>query len=370
MHRNPPITETILAITVVGINGFICVIVSVWGGRCLAELYGNDLIFEVTKLGISAHLWSPVVLCVALALYFAAKIRQRNTALAFWILAVFSCCVSALVTYAINRPFATTTFRMGTQVPAPHLTYDNPPLPPFPLHQPPGKLYGADNVAQELTELETLAFHRHQTRATLEKLRVMWLERDPLRRPLIAYLMCQLGDRSVVPDVADAFFAGEYYTGRSIEPDGCAAGTNAARDSLRTLILYGTPHDHLKLMEFLSVPRARDPIFKAGELCHVLLDLSTNREGRGLPPGYPAQEFPLDLVIRCLDYTEEVEMNLDAGDGKWTSLRGCDLAAQTVQNVKGKYFGHDKYGSLQERDSAIEKIRRWWATSNSHTRIK
>ena len=52
MHPNRPRTpaETIFAIAVVGINGFICLFASVWGGRGLTELYGNDSIFEITKL--------------------------------------------------------------------------------------------------------------------------------------------------------------------------------------------------------------------------------------------------------------------------------------------------------------------------------
>ena len=35
--------------------------------------------------------------------------------------------------------------------------------------------------------------------------------------------MCQLGDRSGVEAVASALFAGDYDTGRELEPDGSAA---------------------------------------------------------------------------------------------------------------------------------------------------
>lgn len=38
--------------------------------------------------------------------------------------------------------------------------------------------------------------------------------------------MCQLSDRSGVEAVAKAFFAGDYDTGRELEPDGAAAGVN------------------------------------------------------------------------------------------------------------------------------------------------
>ena len=63
---------------------------------------------------MSAHTWSPILLCAALVLYVFARIRQRESALAFYILAVFSSCVSAAVIYGMNDPFTRTTFHMGT----------------------------------------------------------------------------------------------------------------------------------------------------------------------------------------------------------------------------------------------------------------
>ncbi len=47
----------------------------------------------------------------------------------------------------------------------------------------------------------------------------MWAKYDVLRRPEIAYLMCQFGDRRGVEAVTRAFFADNYDTGRRLEPD-------------------------------------------------------------------------------------------------------------------------------------------------------
>jgi hypothetical protein len=225
-----------------------------------------------------------------------------------------------------------------------------------------------DHIHQELSELEMLAFKGHQTNAVLEKLRVMWHERDVLRRPLVAYLMCQLGDRSRIPEVAECFFAGEYYTGRPIEPDGAAAGGNAEVVSLRMLILYGAPNHHERLLQCLAL--AEDPLGKGGRLCGALLGLSSTNEGPGLPVAYPRQRFPLSLVVHCLDYTQQVTTIVYASDGTWHPQRGCDYAAQTVQNITGQDFGHSKRSPVQERDKAIDAIRRWWAGSRPPTRGK
>jgi hypothetical protein len=225
-----------------------------------------------------------------------------------------------------------------------------------------------DYIYEELSELESVAFEHGQTNVALDRLRVLWRERDLLRRPLIADLMCQLGDRRLVSEVADAFFAGEYNTGRSIQPDGSAAGANATDAAFRTLILYGTPQHHQKLVQFLSL--REDPLRKGGELCGVLLGLSSTNEGRGLPIGYSKHQFPLDLPIRCLDYTQQVGTVVYAADGSWHPERGCDRAAQTVQNITGRDFGHSKKAPVQQRDRAIDAMRKWWATSRASPSTK
>jgi hypothetical protein len=199
--------------------------------------------------------------------------------------------------------------------------------------------------------------------------------------------MCQLGDRSGVEAVARAFFAGGYNTGRELEPDGAAAGANATDDAFRMLILYGTPQQHQRLRAFLNL--SDDPLRKGGNLCETLLGLSSINEGPGLPVGYPREQFPLELAIACLDYTEEVGTIVSAPGGTVHSQmgsrqesmqqgsitvsgavgaypqRGCDYAAQTIQNLTSRDFGHRVSDSITKRDQAINAIKKWWIESRT-----
>jgi hypothetical protein len=96
----------------------------------------------------------------------------------------------------------------------------------------------------EMALLQSLGQDLHERAAVLSRLHKMWATYDVLRRPAIAYLMCQLRDRSGVEAVAKAFFACDYDTGRELGPDGAAAGANATDQGFRTLILYGTRQHH------------------------------------------------------------------------------------------------------------------------------
>ena len=114
MNRKRPITELLLATGVVAVNAFICVFAGVWGGRCLNEVYGDAAEFALcTKLALSAHIWSPILLGAAFVLYLFARGRQQDSGLAFGILSLFASCVSALVICGMYLPFTRTTFRMG-----------------------------------------------------------------------------------------------------------------------------------------------------------------------------------------------------------------------------------------------------------------
>jgi hypothetical protein len=236
----------------------------------------------------------------------------------------------------------------------------------------------------EMSLLQSLGQDLHERDAVLSRLHRMWATYDDLRRPEIAYLMCQLGDRSGVEEVARAFFAGEYDTGRELEPDGSAAGDNATDGAFRMLILYGTLPHHQKLLAFLKL--SEDPLRKGGNLCEILLGLSSSKEGPGLPVGYPREQFPFELVIGCLDYKKKVgtivfapggsvESHMDArqpgsttASGSMTvqgatgvyEQRGCDYAAQTIQNLTSRDFGHHSSDSLSQRDRAIKTIKKWW----------
>jgi hypothetical protein len=217
----------------------------------------------------------------------------------------------------------------------------------------------------------------------------MWATYDVLRRPAIAYLMCQLGDRGGVEAVAKAFFAGDYDTGRELEPDGAAAGANATDQGFRTLILYGTRQHHRRFLAFLRL--SDDPLRKRDNLCENLLALSSNNNGPGLPVGYPREQFPLELPVACLDYTEEVgtivsapggtvhsqmgarqgaiqegSMTVSGVTGVYTQ-RGCDYGAQTIQNLTSRDFGHRVTDSISQRDKAIKAIKKWWVESNTAT---
>jgi hypothetical protein len=212
----------------------------------------------------------------------------------------------------------------------------------------------------------------------------MWSTYDVLRRPAIAHLMCQLGDRSGLESVAKAFFAGEYDTARELEPDGAAAGANATDEAFRLLTLYGTPQVHLRLLAFLKL--SEDPLRKGAGLCGTLLGLSSTDNGPGLPRGYSKEHFPLDLAVACLDYREEVETVVSAPGGSALSqvgrtegsitvygvtgsytVRGSDEAAQAIQNLTGRDFGHHIEDSVSQRDQAIESIKQWWLALHTRT---
>lgn len=247
----------------------------------------------------------------------------------------------------------------------------------------------APDFFHEMALLQSLGQDLHERAAVLSKLHNMWAKYDVLRRPQIAYLMCQLGDRSGLEAVAKAFFSGDYDTGRELEPDGAAAGANATDAAFRTLILYGTPQHHRRLLGFLRL--SDDPLRKRDSLCENLLGLSSIDNGPGLPGGYPRERFPLELAIACLDYTEEVGTIVSAPGGAVHSQmgarqgatqegsitvsgvtgvytqRGCDYGAQTIQNLTSRDFGHHVTDSISQRDKAIKAIKKWWVESNTAT---
>ncbi len=244
------------------------------------------------------------------------------------------------------------------------------------------ELANAPDFFHEMSLLQSLGQDLHERAAVLSRPHKMWASYDALRRPEIAYLMCQLGDRSGVEAVAKAFFADDYDTGRRLEPDGGAAGANATDDAFRMLILYGTPQHHQRLLAFLRL--SDDPLRKRDNLCEALLGLSSINNGPGLPAGYPREQFPLELAIACLDYTEEVGTIVSAPGGTVQSQRGarqgsitvsdtvgvytqrgCDYAAQTIQNFTSWDFGHRVSNSISQRDGAIKAIKKWW--TESHT---
>lgn len=252
------------------------------------------------------------------------------------------------------------------------------------------ELAKAPDFFHEMALLQSLGQDLHERPAVLARLHKMWTTYDDFRRPEIAYLMCQLGDRSGVDPVAKALFAGDYDTGRELEPDGGAAGANATDDAFRMLILYGTPEHRQTLLEFFKL--ADDPLRKRGELCEILLGLSSTSYGPGLPAGYPNEQFPFELVIACLNYTEEVgtlvvlapggsaESQMEREHDSVTfsvtfhgaagvyEQRGCDYAAQTIQNLTARDFGHRVSDPISQRDKAVEAIRKWWSESHTATR--
>jgi len=155
------------------------------------------------------------------------------------------------------------------------------------------------------------------------------------------------------------------------------------------LILYGTPQHHQELLAFLRLQN--DPLRKRDGLCANLLGLSSINNGPGLPAGYPREQFPLELPIACLDYTEEVDTIVSAPGGTvhsqmgerkgsiWEgsitvsgvtgvfTQRGCDYGAQTIQNLTSRDFGHRVSDSISERDKAIKAIKKWWVESHPVT---
>ncbi|HTX14806.1 MAG TPA: hypothetical protein VMD77_05885 [Candidatus Baltobacteraceae bacterium] len=251
------------------------------------------------------------------------------------------------------------------------------------------ELADAKSFFRVMSLLESLGQDSHERAAVLNRLHEMWTTYDVLRRPEIAYLMCQLGDQTRVEDVAEAFFAGDYYYEREIPPDHDTAGSNAVDAAFRVLILYGTPEHHRKLLAFLQL--RDDPLAKGSDLCRILLELSSVEEGPGLPASYPKEQFPLELVIACLDYTKEVATIVVAPGGSAEShmqrdrdsatlsvtvhgavgvyeQRGCDYAAQTIQNLTSRDFGYRVRDPVSQRDKAVDAIKKWWSESHTATR--
>src|SRR5260370_34007253 len=92
------------------------------------------------------------------------------------------------------------------------------------------ELGNAPGFFHEMSLLQSLGQDLHERAAVLSRPHKMWASYDALRRPEIAYLMCQLGDPSGVEAVAKAFFADDYDTGRRLEPDGGGPGAQATPD--------------------------------------------------------------------------------------------------------------------------------------------
>jgi hypothetical protein len=248
------------------------------------------------------------------------------------------------------------------------------------------QLANASRFFDQMSLLQSLGQDSYERAAVRSRLHKMWETEDALRRPQIAYLMCQLGDRGGVEEVARAFFAGDYDVDRELEPDGDAAGANATDTAIRVLILYGTPQHHQGLLAFLKL--SDDPLRRGGDLCEILLGLSSTKEGPGLPVGYPKEQFPLELAIACLGYTEDVGTIVSATGGTVHSeigprqgsiqegsisisgvsgvfpQRGCDEAAQAIQNLTSRDFGHRVSDPISQRDKAIEAIKKWWTESH------
>lgn len=248
----------------------------------------------------------------------------------------------------------------------------------------------ASDFFHQMSLLQSLGQDLHERAAVLSTLHKMWETYDALRRPEIAYLMCQLGDRSGIEEVARAFFAGDYDVDRELEPDGDAAGANATDSAYRMLILYGTPQDHQRLLAFLKL--SNDPLRKGNNVCEILLGLSSTNEGPGLPVGYSREKFPLELAVTCLDYTEEAGTQIITAPGATVRSqvsprqgsiqegsitisevagvypqRRCDYAAQAIQNLTSRDFGHRVSESMSQRDIAIKAIKKWWVESHTAT---
>src|SRR5262249_25294362 len=115
--------------------------------------------------------------------------------------------------------------------------------------------------------------------------------------------------------------------------------------------------------------------------CAILLGLSSTMNGPGLPAGYPKEQFPLELAVACLDYTEEVETVVSAPGGSVETTIGprqgasqqgsltfsCEAVMKQrrpYQNLTSRDFGHRVTDSISERDKAVKAIKAWWAATH------
>ena len=199
--------------------------------------------------------------------------------------------------------------------------------------------------------LRQLAAEPGQKEHVIRRLHALANEKPPMQLPQVSFLLCRLGDRSLLPQVHDAFRQGDYRNIRSVEFwDDFVAASNATDYAIRQLILYGTDEYRDELLKEVSGREQTQATIMSN-----LLDLANNRFGFTLPEEYDRVEFPLQMLVAMLDIKSDSGTFIAAQH----FTRWCDRAAAAIQKFTGQDFGFKEEASLEEKDAAIEKMREW-----------
>jgi len=209
--------------------------------------------------------------------------------------------------------------------------------------------------------LERLALCYGQKGRVVAWLRELSRDCHPCELPSISYLMCRMGDLSCLARVRDAYFRGRYDEGDQREPEGLDMGSVAGPAAVRQLLLYGTTSDHERLKA--QIETGGGPFGPADTVLSLLLGSGESGQLH-LPPGYEVERFPVGILISMLKDKRERWM---PGED---DTRYCDRAAQALQKLLQRDFGHRLKATARERDRAIARIKRWWSKTDSPFRPK
>lgn len=219
------------------------------------------------------------------------------------------------------------------------------------------------NLDQALPILEDLAEKPGQKAKVIEKLHKMAEESNPFHVPQISYTLCKLGDRSKLAEVFDACIAGKYHdlpepsaTGLgdpktpTLNDDQYYAKIDAGRYAIRQILFYGDGKTDgpLPINAFNEI----HPMLR--QICLYVLKncfYSTLEE-------YERQHFPFHILIELLNDKGNVDV-FSNYNKKWY-IRDCDRAAERIQEITEIDFGYDRNLSIEQKDTVIEKIRKWW----------
>jgi hypothetical protein len=198
--------------------------------------------------------------------------------------------------------------------------------------------------------MHSLADDLTQRRRLLDQLTCVADKVHPCHLPEISYLMCRLGDRSRLPEAADRFFGHRFAL--TTQRDSTAS-LSALRYGARQVVLYGNEEHRERFAELLRLPEQKYSALRTMAFRELVV-LAAGRQ-RLIPNDYDKAEFPLHLLILCLDPSRELHRSTTH-----CGMRECDVAAAAVQAFTDRDFGFSDSGEVTSRDRAIERIREWW----------
>jgi len=190
-----------------------------------------------------------------------------------------------------------------------------------------------------------------QRKRVIRRLHQLAKEKPPLQLPQISFLLCRLGDKSLLNEVENAYYKQVYHTGRpqTLWDDSCAS-LNATDYAIKQLLLYGDKACWDRLTNGMSGKTQSD-----ADVMLNLFELAGNQFG-ALPEEYDKARFPLPLLVSVL----KLEGDSKPFFGSQYQMRWCDIAAEAIQLFTGQSFGFDKKGTIEEKNAAIARILVWW----------